>query len=97
MRGKWKRGRGYLKIHFAVDVKTKNIVSFEVTDESVGDNKNFKDLVEKVDERGDVNKVLADGAYDSKEIFDYLEEKGIKAGIRVRKNSSYEIKRQFSS
>jgi len=28
-----------------------------------------------------------------KEIFDYLEEKGIEAGIKVRKNSSYEIKR----
>ena len=71
IREKWKRRRGYLKIHFAVDVKTKNIVSFEVTDESVRDNKKLKDLVEKADERGNVNKVLADGAYDSKEIFDY--------------------------
>ncbi|VUT26779.1 MAG: hypothetical protein MOIL_01716 [Candidatus Methanolliviera sp. GoM_oil] len=30
--------------------------------------------------------------YNSKEIFDYLEIKGIEAGIKVRKNSSYEIK-----
>ena len=88
IREKWKKRRGYLKIHFAVDIKTKNIVSFEVTDESVRDNKKLKDLVEKADERGNVNKVLADGAYNLKEIFDYLEEKRIETGIKVRKNSS---------
>jgi hypothetical protein len=33
--------------------------------------------------------VIADGAYDSKEIFRYLYDNNIEAAIKVRKNSSY--------
>ena len=47
MREKYKRRRGWIKIHFAVDVQTKQVVAYEVTDEQVHDNKEFKDLVEK--------------------------------------------------
>jgi hypothetical protein len=88
MRERWKRRRGYVKIHFAVDITTKNIVSFEVTDEGVGDNKKFRDLIAKAEKQGNVRRVLADGAYDTKDNFDYVEEKGIEAGIKVQKDSS---------
>ena len=53
IREKWKKRRGYLKIHFAVDIETKNIVSFEVTDESVGDHKKFKEVVTQQGGPGD--------------------------------------------
>jgi len=39
IREKWKRRKGYIKLHIAVDIKSKKIVSLEVTDESVGDSK----------------------------------------------------------
>ena len=37
IRHKWKVRRGWIKVHIAVDVKTKEVVSIEVTDESAGD------------------------------------------------------------
>jgi len=86
MREKWKntKRRGYLKIHFAVDTKSKEIVSMEVTDERTGDIKKFKDLVDKSSKRQKVKKVLA-AAYDSRKNFNYLKQKGIEPGIKPRK------------
>ena len=63
MREKWRRRRGWIKIHFAVDVETKQITAYEVTDEQTHDNKEFKDLVEKSEERARIKRVLADKAY----------------------------------
>jgi len=37
MRRKWKVRRGYLKIHIAVDVKSKRILAVEVSKEKVAD------------------------------------------------------------
>ena len=37
MRVRWRRRRGFLKIHIAVDVKTKQIVAMDVTDKRTGD------------------------------------------------------------
>ena len=45
-------------------------------------------LVEQAGKHCRVQKALANGAYDSRLNFAYLEEKGIEAGIRVRRNSS---------
>jgi len=88
MRLKWRRRRGFLKIHLAVDVKTKQIVAMEVTDERAGDGGMLKPLVEQAERRCRVVKVIADGAYDSRSNFALLEERGIEPAIRVRKNSS---------
>jgi len=89
IRKKWKKEkRGYIKLHLAVDTETKEIIAYEVTDESVGDNRKFKKLINKSMKKRKVKKVLADGAYDSKDNFKSLEKKGIKAGIKVRKNIS---------
>ena len=88
MREKWKRRRGYVKLHIAVDVKSKKIVSLEVTDESVGDSKEFKPLIEKASERGVVAKVYADTAYDTRANFNLLHSLNAEAAIKPRKNSS---------
>ena len=88
MRLKWRRRRGFLKIHIAVDVKTKQIVAMEVTDERAGDGKVLKPLVEQAETHCRVVKVLGDGGYDSRENFSYLAEKGIEPAIKVRRNSS---------
>jgi IS5 family transposase len=72
IRDKWQVRRGYLKIHVAVDIKKKKVVSLEVTSEEVHDSKVMKKLVDHVSENNDVKRVLADGAYDSKKNFQYL-------------------------
>jgi hypothetical protein len=41
----WKVKKGYLKIHFAVNTKTKQIVSMRVTSEKVHDGKVLRRLV----------------------------------------------------
>lgn len=88
MRHKWHVRRGYLKIHVAVDIRKKKVVSLQVTSEEVHDSKVLKKLVKAASENNDVKRVLADGAYDSKKNFMYLSDNGIEAAIKVRKNSS---------
>jgi hypothetical protein len=79
--------KGYLKIHFAVNVKTGQVVSTDVSSEKVGDGKRLKRLVNRAGENVRVGRVLADGAYDSKANFNFLAQEGIKPVIKVRKGS----------
>lgn len=82
--------KGDLKIHIAVDVKTKEILALEVTDEKTHVWKVLRKLVNHVLDNHDKKKIrsaLADGSYDSNSNFRYLQEKKIKPGIKVRKNS----------
>ena len=84
----WKVKRGFIKVHIAVDTKTKQILAIEVTKENVGDGKMLGRLVESSGRKGNVRRVLADGAYDSKNNFRMLASNNIEAVIRVRKNAS---------
>ena len=77
MREKWnvKIRKGYLKIHIAVNVKNKKILSIKVTDEHVHDSKALPELVENIIKSESVTaigKLFADGAYDGNDIFRYL-------------------------
>ena len=89
---KWKKKRrtrkGFIKIHVAVDTKTKKIVSMSVTKEDIHDGKMLKELVDDVSKNYDIKKVLADGGYDSKDNFRQLDEMKVIPAIKVRKNSS---------
>ena len=97
MNEKWntQNRKGYLNIHVAVNIKTKEILALEVTDEKVHDSKMLRKLVKLVlktvpYEKNKVKKlklVLADGAHDTNTNFGYLEKNGITPGIKVRKNS----------
>src|SRR6476619_1178635 len=93
---KWKvlNRKVYLKIHIAVNIKTKEILALEVTDEKVHDSRMLKKLVNHVlDNRGRmVKSVLVDGAHDTNTNFQFLEQKGITPGIKVRKNSIISIR-----
>jgi hypothetical protein len=94
IRDKWKKRRGFIKIHVAVNIKTKKIVSIEVTKEDVVDGKMLKPLTRQAvlitssSSCNTINRVVGDGAYDSKDNFRYLDRMGIEPVIRVRKNSS---------
>jgi len=90
-RGEWLRKyhkgkrRGWIKVHVAVDVENKELLSVEVTDERTGDSEVFEDLVEDLD----LDDCLADGAYDAEKVFEFLEEKGVDPppGVKLRKNA----------
>ena len=47
MREKWKIHPGWIKVDISVNVKTKEIVGIELTDETVSDGSNFISIVEK--------------------------------------------------
>ena len=98
MRDKWNvRKKGYLKIHIAVNIKSKKILSIKVTDEPVHDSKAVPELVESIIKSNSVTtaigKIFADGAYDGNEIFRCLGDNGIMPCIKVRKNSRVRLKK----
>jgi hypothetical protein len=92
IRHKWNVKRGYLKIHVAVDIRKKKVVSLVVTseEETHDSSKILEKLVEGASENNDdANMVIADdGAYDSKKNFRYLSNNNIEAAIKVRRSSS---------
>jgi IS5 family transposase len=94
MRHKWRVRKGWIKVHIAVDVKTKQLISLEITDEHTHDGTMLKPLVEHSRKKGNgnVTRVLADGAYDSRENFTYLATLGIQAGIKTRKNATTHVR-----
>ncbi len=88
MRHKWHVRKGYLKIHVAVDIKRKRILSLKITSEEVHDGRILKKLVDDASSRGNhVKGVLADGMYDSNNNFRYLSKNHIKPDIKTRSNS----------
>jgi len=82
--GKKKR---YIKVHFAVNVETKEVVAMEVTTDDAHDSKVFPKLLEEAEKHGKIVKVYGDGAYDSSDIYELLESKAIEAAIKPRRNS----------
>ena len=94
MRQKWHMRRGFLKIHVGADVKTKKIVSLEITDDHSHDARHLPELVQQASQKGDVVvKVLADGAYDSENNFSYpYHNTNALPAIKVRRTSSIKTK-----
>src|SRR6478752_7447032 len=100
MREKWhiKNKKGYLKIHVAVNVKSKKILSIKVTDEHVHDSKALPELVENIIKSESVTttaigKLFGDGAYDGNDVFRCLADNGIFPCIKVRKNAKIRWKK----
>ena len=87
IRHKWHIRKGYLKIHVAVDIRKKKILSLETTSEEVHDGQVLKRLVDRTSEKNRVKRALADGTYDSNSNFRYLSQNHIQAGIKTRRNS----------
>ena len=77
--GKKKR---YVKLHFAVNVETKEIVAMKVSTDDMHDVKAFPGLVKEAEERRRIACWLGDGAYDSGMVFEELEARGIVAMAR---------------
>jgi IS5 family transposase len=91
IRHKWNVKRGYLKIHVAVDIKRKRILSLHVTSEEIHDGKVLPKLVDDITIKNNkiIDTAIGDSAYDSNNNFQFLSFRGIKPAIKVRKNSRY--------
>jgi len=94
VRRKWEKRprKGWVKIHVAFDLRSKQVLELEVTDERTPDCKKAIELVECVKERAEkkgkkVKKVIADAGYDTHEFFQYLREKRIEPAVLVRKGA----------
>lgn len=89
MRDKWRLRRGFIKAHVAVDTATSTVAAVIVSDERSHDRRYLIPLVREAANTlpGRVVRVLADGAYDSRENFDFLASEGIEAGIKLRKDA----------
>jgi hypothetical protein len=79
--------RRIVKLHFAVNTVTHEVVAMEISTDDVHDVKALPGLVEKAEGNVRVAKLIGDGAYDSGEVYDLLEAKGIKPVIKPRRNS----------
>jgi Transposase DDE domain len=84
-----------LKIHIAVNIKSKKILSMKVTDEHVHDSKVLPELVQNIIKSNNItaSKLFADGAYDSNGVFRCLADNGILPCIKVRKNAKVRYKK----
>ena len=94
--GRWRTKRhndkdvsGWMKIHVAVDVATNEMPAFVITTEAVGDNTCFGMLADLLrDGCFDVKKILADAAYNDKDNWNLMKERGIEFIANLKKNSS---------
>ena len=82
--GKKKR---YVKLHFAVNTVTHEVVAMEVSTDDVHDVEALPGLVEEAERNVRVAEVIGDGAYDSGDVYEFLENRGIKAVVKPRRNA----------
>jgi len=90
--GEWKvRQHGYTKrrtwrkLHFAVDEATMEFIAVMVSTNSFKDSQVLPDLLEQTADA--ITQVSADGAYDSRNCYDALRERGARAAIPPRTGS----------
>ena len=85
-----------MKIHVAVNIKSKKILSLNITYEHVHDSKVLPKLVGDIVKSKNitvVGKIIADGAYDSIVVFVCLADNRILPCIKVRKNARVGLKK----
>jgi hypothetical protein len=90
--GQWVRDkhhekRPYLKLHVAVNTKTKQAIAMELTDDGIADVSCARKLILKSEKISKVKKGFMDGAYDEIALWNWCEKKGIEPRIRLRKNA----------
>jgi hypothetical protein len=76
----------YVKLHFAVNTVTHEVVAMEVSTDESHDVEALPGLVEGSGRRVRVAEVLGDGAYDSSSVYELLERLGVEAVIKPRRN-----------
>jgi Transposase DDE domain len=83
-----KEKREFVKLHIAVDAKSKKVVSFRITKGNVHDTRKFCPLVREAAKKYDIDKVHADKAHDNRKNFNLLDGLNIEPAIGIRKNAT---------
>jgi Transposase DDE domain len=90
--GEWKvrahgvgKRRTWKKLHIGADEHSNEIYGVTLTDAGVADSHQVKSIIEQT--KVPIDKASFDGAYDTVDVYDMLEEKGIKAIIPPRENA----------
>jgi hypothetical protein len=95
--GEWKvrqhgvgKRRIWRKLHLAVDEQTGQIMAHQLTEKETDDASQLPELVEKIQQRSvQVNKVGADGSYDTFETYQYLIKGQMEPIIPPRMNAAW--------
>jgi IS5 family transposase len=66
-----KKRKGFVKIHIAIEIKSKKVIALEITDGQIHENAKLQQLVASSAQQAE-DKVLADGGYDSGDCFEWL-------------------------
>jgi len=90
---KWiRRKKEFVKLHIAIDAKSKKIISFRVTKGNVHDSKKLGPMIREVVEQYNIDKVYGDKAHDNRRSFNLLDDLNIEPAINIRKNASTKAK-----
>jgi hypothetical protein len=87
---KWiRKKKEFVKLHIAVDAKSKKIMSFRVTKGNVHDSKKLGPMIREIDkDHYIIDKVYGDKAHDNRRSFNLLDDMNIEPVISLRKNAS---------
>jgi hypothetical protein len=87
---KWiRKKKEFVKLHIAVDAKSKKIMSFRITKGNVHDSKKLGPMIREIDkENYTIDKVYGDKAHDNRRSFNLLDDMNIEPVISLRKNAS---------
>jgi len=88
-KGKIDECKGFIKLHVGIDVETTEIVSVEITTDKTGDNTMFDQLLFGAIDNTDkpIDRLFADGGYDTYENFEKCAALGIEPVIRIDDNA----------
>ncbi len=86
----WTKHRMWRKLHIGVDEKSQLIVSALLTENNCGDGKKLPELLDGY--KGKINRVSADGAYDSHDCFEDIAKRGAAATIPPQPNPQHKPK-----
>jgi len=81
------RKKRYIKIHFAVDVKTKEVLAMYVTTDDKHDSEVLPSIIADASRHRLISEACMDGAYDSIKSYRLLKRAGIKPIIKPRRNA----------
>jgi hypothetical protein len=81
------RRKRYIKIHFAVDINTKEVISMDVTMDDVHDSEVLPRLLKDASMNRDVIEAFMDGAYDTGNSYILLMGMGVRPIIKPRANA----------
>jgi len=81
------RKKRYVKIHFAVDVRTKEVLAMEVTTDDMHDSEVLPSIIANASRHRTIIEAYMDGAYDSSKTYALLRKMGINPIIKPRRNA----------